>query len=327
MKQQIRKLWALLLPFALFSQEPILFEEKESEQEEIAFLGESIPSSPISLSFSEPVEAAPPFIQKTKNASVAVLLSTLLPGLGHYYLGDIRVGSELLGSSLLGGASIYATKDSPSLSVTSTRTVQSIGFYSIYAAYRDTYFYNGNPPPFMPREDLKSLYAAPFQWSIIKKAEVWGALLGTLGLGVTLAYFINGEAATARVNAPYIEPLGALPIAVGEESFFRGFLQTSFIETLSPWGAIAVSSMVFGAAHIPNAFQLDSHERKRYYAFGLPFITGLGAYMGWLTYKNRSLKESVALHAWYDFVVMSAGVLASQAAIRKETYVSHSWEF
>jgi len=104
-------------------------------------------------------------------------------------------------------------------------------------------------------------------------------------------------------------------------------MQTVLTEKLPPWSAITLSSLAFGAAHIPNAMQFNPSQRWRYYAFSLPIITSFGAYMGWLTYKNRSLKESVALHAWYDFVLMSAGALASKAAIGGKTHISHSWEF
>lgn len=336
MQQSFRKLLILLFPLVLLAQEEqnALLAEVEPEvnltsasleTDEVAFLGESIQSPPISL--SGPEEGAPFAIKKTKSSSIAVLLSSLVPGLGHYYLGDIRVGNELLGSVLVGGASTYAMRKDPALWITSATMVQSIGFYSIYAAYRDTHFYNGNPPLFMPKEDYKALSAAPFQWSIIKKPEVWGAFLGSLTVAFTVAYFAYPQEACARIKTTYVEPLRALPVAVGEESLFRGFLQTSLADTLPAWGAISLSSLIFGAAHIPNAQRLEPSQRWRYYAYSLPVITGFGAYAGWLTYKNHSLKESVALHAWYDFALMSMTVLASTAAIGRETYISHSWEF
>jgi hypothetical protein len=38
-----------------------------------------------------------------------------------------------------------------------------------------------------------------------------------------------------------------------------------------------------------------------------------GVYDGWLTYKNHSLKESVAMHVLYDFILLGIGALASQS--------------
>jgi membrane protease YdiL (CAAX protease family) len=206
-------------------------------------------------------------------------------------------------------------------------TVQAVSLYGIYAAYRDAKLYNGNAPITMPKDDFKQLSTAPLQWSVIKKPEVWGACLGALAVGVTTAYLAYPEEVTARVKTTYIEPLSALPIAIGEESLFRGYLQTSLTEVLPPWGAITLSSLAFGAAHIGNAQSMEPSDRWRYYTFSLPIITGLGGYMGWLTYKNRSLKESVALHAWYDFALMCAGAIANTAVIGGRTQVAHSWEF
>jgi hypothetical protein len=45
----------------------------------------------------------------------------------------------------------------------------------------------------------------------------------------------------------------------------------------------------------------------------MPFIAACGGYMGWLSYKNGSLKESVAVHAWYDFIIFSLASVASQS--------------
>jgi len=105
-----------------------------------------------------------------------------------------------------------------------------------------------------------------------------------------------------------------LPVGLGEESFFRGFLQSALSETFNPLTGIILSSLLFGAAHIPNAQGLEKAERWRYYTFSLPLITGIGAYCGWLTNKNHSLQESVALHTWYDFIIFSISALATETA-------------
>lgn len=339
----------LLLPFSIFAEEGALlspaFPEVEAEveleglsfdeaalslplssTEEIAALGDAVQVAPITSPLDVPDNNSG-FIKPTKRPGVAAFLSALVPGLGHYYLGEFERGSQLLGSSLAGGGAAYASRKDPSLFATSLYTVQAVSSYGIYAAYRDAHLYNGDSPPNMPRDDMKGLTTAPFQWSVMKKPEVWGGCLGALALGITVAYFAFPKDGYARVKTAYVEPLSALPIAIGEESLFRGFLQTSLTEVLPPWGAITLSSLAFAAAHIPNAQALEPHLKKRYYAFSLPFIGSLGAYMGWLTYKNRSLKESVALHAWYDFTLLCGSVLATTASIGERRYISHSWEF
>jgi membrane protease YdiL (CAAX protease family) len=171
----------------------------------------------------------------------------------------------------------------------------------------------------MPTENLADLAYAPFQWSVIKKPEVWAGIAATIGLAIG-ALYLSGNvepASVIRSDMPYL----ALPKAVGEEAFFRGFLQSALSEPCTPWGGIALSSVAFGAAHIRNAFDLPPDSRGGYYTFGIPLITGLGIYYGWLTYKNHSLKESVAVHTWYNFIVMMTSTwIAHRAAIGNQGF-------
>ena len=115
----------------------------------------------------------------------------------------------------------------------------------------------------------------------------------------------------------------AFNIGVGEEAIFRGYIQSFLMERLSPTASIITSSIIFGAAHMGNASGMDAATKKRYYTFSLPLITTLGGYMGWLTHKNHSLKESVAVHAWYDFAVFSAAyMLMPEAAIKNSSFAT-----
>ena len=157
------------------------------------------------------------------------------------------------------------------------------------------------------------------QWSV--KLQIYNAdrqSLGSFAIAVGVTYFTLPE--EARVSPPLsikrvLFPLTALPVGVGEESLCRGYLQSVFSELFTPWGGIAASSLIFGALHIPNAWGLEPEERRGYYTFSVPFITLLGVFDGWLTYKNHSLKESVALHTWYDFILFTLGSIAGEAAI------------
>lgn len=111
----------------------------------------------------------------------------------------------------------------------------------------------------------------------------------------------------------YYPPV-AFPIGIGEEALFRGYLQSQLSETFNPVAGIIFSSIAFGAAHIPNAQGMEPDEQRRYYTYGIPLITAFGAYFGWLTYKNRSLQESVALHSWYDFTLFALKAFTQQSA-------------
>ena len=199
--------------------------------------------------------------------------------------------------------------------------------YGIFSVYRDTLLYNGVNLGKMPKDTFTSLLAAPFQWSVMKKPEVWGGILGSLSIAVGVAYFTYSESeASMSRDTQYVFPLSAVPIAIGEESLFRGFLQSGVLRDMPAWGAITFSSLAFGAAHIPNAWSLNEADQIKYYAVSVPLITAFGAYMGWLTYKNRSLKESVAVHAWYDGTLFLMGALAT-ASIKEQRGFSYSFAF
>jgi membrane protease YdiL (CAAX protease family) len=172
-------------------------------------------------------------------------------------------------------------------------------------------------------DSFADVSSAPFRWSVLKKPEVWGGLLGAFALGAFLNRFTPSEdkpKAALSVREMSM-PLRAFPVGVGEECLFRGYLQSTLIEALGPVGGIAVASAAFGAAHIPNASGFSKKERLAYYKFGIPFITAAGGYLGWMTYKNRSLQESVAMHAWYDFAIFAAEA-ATAAAIHTDEEAS-----
>jgi membrane protease YdiL (CAAX protease family) len=170
----------------------------------------------------------------------------------------------------------------------------------------------------MPNDSLFDLTTAPFRFSVLKKPEVWGGLVGALAAGVGISYlaYSSNSPVTAQkfTTDTGLSPAIALPVGIGEESLFRGYLQSQLCEFFSPTTSIIVSSLAFGASHLPNALMLDPADRPRYFAVSIPFITALGGYMGWLTHKNHSLKESVALHTWYDFVLFAASIWADRAA-------------
>lgn len=252
-----------------------------------------------------------------KSTFAAVGLSYLCPGLGHVYLEDHKTAQGLLTScgfgAYLSNPRSYA---SPWIKSASPTALMNTWFYGIYASYRDVRSYNGNEGYSykMPSESFSDLAYAPFNISVLKKPEVWGGLLAKLTAAVGVSYLWQASGASIRCSSESISgyPLIALPVAIGEETMFRGYLQPVCSEYLTPWGGIAASSMLFGAAHIPNARSFHPEYRWKYYAFSLPLLTSAGAYYGWLAHKNCSLKETVAIHAWYDFILFSTSMLASK---------------
>ena len=306
---------------------PLLTEE--DTQEVVAIDSTLLTQPPAFSEFAQlPTPALPPI---HKSPLISVGLSSLIPGLGHAYLGDTRTALGLFGGTCTGisvavMSAMSGGANHPGFSL-GLFSAQAVWSYSVYAAYRDVRALNGasNYTYPMPTDTFADVVTAPFRWSVMKKPEVWGGILGALALGTAVMYF--GYPHEARIQLPRLStkdlslhPAVALPVAIGEESAFRGYMQSYVSETFSPSVGIAVSSLAFGAVHIPNAMSLPQETRWRYYSFSLPLITGLGAYLGWVTNRNHSLKESVAIHAWYDFVIFGIGAWASQSVAGRSDF-------
>ncbi|HSX13315.1 MAG TPA: CPBP family intramembrane glutamic endopeptidase [Chlamydiales bacterium] len=284
--------------------------------------------SSINAIASEEFNQPSPILESNaKRPLLAASLSAIFPGLGQMYIGDMKSAGIMAGSAAGSVAGIFASVEhedefNENILVPCTISYSTNLFYSVYSAYRDARFTNGitNYSFRMPTEQLRDLTYAPFQLSILKKPEVWGSIIGAVLIAKAIGYLAypkKGEikiAASTSPLSPAIMPVLSLPIAVGEESFFRGFLQSAISENLNPMAGLAISSLAFGAAHIPNAQALEKEHQWRYYSFSLPLITALGAYCGWMTQQNHSLKESVALHMWYDFILFSIDAMTTEKA-------------
>ena len=207
------------------------------------------------------------------------------------------------------------SNENASVYLSTMRFAQTTEFYGIFAAYRDarTRFGSSGYSYKMPTDSLMSLTRAPFDLQVLKKPEVWGGIIGTLALARGVMW-LAGPMERAEASVVSTTSLLSLPVSIGEESFFRGFLQSELSEHLTPWGGIAASTVAFAAAHIPRSFEIAPSTRWRYYAFNLPLHAAVGAYFGYLTQKNTSLKESVAVHTWYDFALMTSNALLYSAS-------------
>jgi len=78
---------------------------------------------------------------------------------------------------------------------------------------------------------------------------------------------------------------------MGEEMFFRGFLQGFLGRHLGLWPALALASIIFGLVHLITPT----------YAL---LATLMGAYFGWLWLWTGTLLVPVIAHAVYDFVAL-----------------------
>jgi len=86
--------------------------------------------------------------------------------------------------------------------------------------------------------------------------------------------------------------------AIGEEAFFRGFLNNEFSSRYGDGTGLVTSSVIFGLAHTGQGQTANALQ-----------ATAAGFYFGWLHQKNGyAVGEGAALHYWFN-------VLAGAAAI------------
>lgn len=197
---------------------------------------------------------------------------------------------------------------------------------------------------YAPADTLDDLVAAPFNIQVMKRPEVWAGLLAMLGAGVAVSLAVDdqlgaGDLETAFDQRPNV--FGFRPrrsvgysvgiaaqaglfyqVAIAEEALFRGLIQSSWVRAHGEtWGWLE-ASMVFGAAHAFNILLLPREDWGAYLGVGVPFITALGTYLGWVYREgDYSLAPPVALHFWYD-LLLSATFFAIDP---ESSAVSASW--
>lgn len=267
----------------------------------------------------------------TKNPYIAVGVSALLPGSGNLYLGDYKSAAGL-GSASIISYNTYENSEGQNKLI-SGMVFQNTWSYGLYSAYRDVRNYNQQKGYRfeMPQDSFEDLVTAPFRFSVMKKKEVWGGILGFLTAGAVISHYAFPDASIhiplSATDPRTIPPLMALPVGIGEEALFRGFIQSCLMEYSSPVPAIIGSSLIFGYAHVPNADALPEKQRQAYYTAAVPLITAFGGYMGWLTHKTGSLKYSTAIHTWYDFIIFSAAASAKKDSTTKAVLGKPSCSF
>lgn len=86
--------------------------------------------------------------------------------------------------------------------------------------------------------------------------------------------------------------VGSVGAGVGEEVFFRGYLQTRLVERWGRWPGIVLTALAFGVFHLDPMHGV--------------FAFGIGLYLGWLAERSRSIYPSIAAHAFNNLVAFCA---------------------
>lgn len=262
----------------------------------------------------------PACVHADPSPTIAAAASAILPGLGQAAQGDYTSGAEHFSLFAIAlGAGIHYQNQPDFLKdeeryqhereiINQTtlrrdfalRVATDTALYSSFAAYRDgrsrdTRYYR-TPAP---KETLGELALAPFKWEYLSRPTTFIPLGIQLIAAASDRYGVYRPPDVSR-NALYAYELTANEFtAVGEEGFFRGFLNN---ELSSQWGngwGLAGSSAIFGLAHTGQGQAANAIQA------GLA-----GAYLGWVQQRNRfQIGESVAIHYWVN-------VIAGIAAIR-----------
>jgi len=139
--------------------------------------------------------------------------------------------------------------------------------------------------------------------SISSSAWRWSLLAGGLGLSASIALFIvahrliqwpqPAHADLSHIPSTTLLPLllmSALVAGISEEAGFRGYMQAPLERRYGAAVAIAVTSVVFGLAHLTHGA----------FAPAILFDIGWGALYGLIAYLSGSIVPAIVLHSSAD---------------------------
>jgi membrane protease YdiL (CAAX protease family) len=249
----------------------------------------------------------------------------LLPGLHQLCLGKTAEGATLLGLGVaqLGvGTAVAIDKDvmHPGAAI----PLVGAGDLLLYSA-ADYAFEEQRARRFLyvPQNRFDELLTAPFNPEVLTSVDVFTTIIVAIALEMGLDALTGdsvfkdtrlganpnlfGATVDKRIGDPTATLIGAgtfLQVAVAEESFFRGVLQSGIARNYGENAGWLWGTLLFGLAHAPNALFIDASKRLQYLEVAVPFITALGGSLG-LSYRihDYSLLAPVAIHFWYDFLI------------------------
>jgi len=160
--------------------------------------------------------------------------------------------------------------------------------------------------------------------SVRPRAIVEGWCLGAAAIGLAcgallLAGWLRIEptAAGSSFDAAWRISLFLIPAALGEELVCRGYLLTTFRDGVGVWRAVAITSLLFGLAHLFN---------QGVTAESFLNVTLAGVYLAAIRVVFDSLYAAWAAHAawnWMMAVPLHASVSGLQLATPDYRTVSH----
>lgn len=269
----------------------------------------------------------------------AAATAAIIPGLGHLVLGEPREAGIAFGAtvapSLLAfvAPQPYVFADLPAQKASLWEyTAQEAWLVQMHLAFQEGRRLTGNagfPQPLV-QHSVADLVAAPFQLDNLLDPAVWSVVAANFMVGVVFDNFLPDPdqaptpfvftarsaqlaGATIPTGVGYAANAGmgavlAVHAGLGEEAFFRGTLQDSLEPSLGQWGSLAVSSSIFGLAHVGGVNQTS--PVKQFLEPGLA-----GALLGRLYQTSGyDLRKAVAAHAYYDTLSFALSALRPNTA-------------
>jgi membrane protease YdiL (CAAX protease family) len=251
------------------------------------------------------------------------MLWSLLPGGGHFYLGDTAAGftyAGLTAAFLAAGAEVQRRNDEldrkDEVNV-SEIVAEKVWEYSIFTTFRSAAVADGIDLRASRFDDTPTskLLLAPFDPDQFLRPTVFvPALLGIAGAALAAQDRQGGsvrDVTRARMfgsdfnrnDATGLYAASALTVSLGagtaEEGLFRGILQPLLQERWGDRAGLWATAGTFGLAHIVAPDGGVNVE-------GVLFATGAGGYLGWLyDHDGDRLAGPIAAHFWYDFMVFA----------------------
>lgn len=228
--------------------------------------------------------------QKTTWYATSTLVG--FAGYGHYsdqddYIDDDDRDNDVLDIEYLNATTLKAD-------FTSNVALNSM-FMSSYDAYQSRAKYRQfDHDVTVSATPVSQLWKAPFKWGNLSKPSTYIPLLLVAAYVSSRdnVYAIERDDSVSLFEAHSANLAGNLFTAVGEEAFFRGYLNTELSHQLGQRSGLVVSSLLFGALHSGSGNQAS---------FGA--ATAIGGYLGWLHQRNNyDLEQSVAVHYWINVI-------------------------
>jgi membrane protease YdiL (CAAX protease family) len=198
-------------------------------------------------------------------------------------------------STIIKYGSYQRSSRSTHVSDTLSNPILSTMMYSVYSSFRDA----GGISEERKKETISELAFSPFNYQILKKPLVFSPILLIAAISGLSSF---GEQ-TPILVPPSLKKDGSLYASafvnglspgVGEEAFFRGYLNYSMVQSFGAAGGIGGSSVLFMLAHEGNS---DAKEGR--------FSRLLaGAYLGFVHYQSSfDIKPGIAVHFWWNFII------------------------